>query len=168
MAAFNHRNVASEKPFAHASKHAQEIAAARPDAFHRVGVNFSNPVTIIIAGPLTVSRCMTDGLMDTAGGTKVMVGRPLIGGDDCVGARMGHQHWFQRGAIRVFAEAQPDVPTAAPHDSDNRWARGGPGSMATRLVRAPTRRVLRIGVLAPFLASVLIQFIGFGHRIGQR
>jgi len=131
-------------------------------------MNFPNPVAIIIARPLPLSRRVADGLVGPSGGGEVTVGRPFIGVDDRVGAGMGHHQPFQPGAITVFAEAQPDVPTAAPDDSHNRWTIGGPGPMAARLVGAAARRVVRIGVSAPFLASVLIQFIGFSHRIGQR
>jgi hypothetical protein len=38
--------------------------------------------------------------------------------------------------------------------------------MTTRLVRPPAWWVSRISVSAAFLASVLIQFIGFGYWIG--
>ena len=80
---------------------------------------------------------------------------------------MGFHKRLKRGAIAVVAEMQPDLPTAAPHDPDNRRTIAGPGSVAARLVRSAAWWVERVSVFAAFLASVLIQFIGFSHWVGE-
>ena len=89
MGALKHRDVSGQKPFADTTKQAKEVAAAGPNAFHRVIVNFPNAVTIIIARPFAASWRMTDGLVKTSRGGEVLIGRPFISVDDRIGARMG-------------------------------------------------------------------------------
>ena len=131
-------------------------------------MDFPNTITVIIARPLAASQRVANRLVTTATRGEVLIGRALIGGDDCVGARMGDHEWFQRGAISVFTDLEANVATAAPDDPDNRRTIAGPGPVAARLVGPPARWVSRISMFAAFLASVLIQFIGFGHWVGQR
>jgi hypothetical protein len=167
MGAFKHRHVARQKPLTDTTEQAQEIAAPGPNAFHGVGMDFANTITVIIARPLAASGRVTNRLVTTATRGEVLIGRPFIGGDDRVGARLGEHEWFQRGPISPFTEVQADLPTAAPDDPYNRWAVGGPSPVAARLVGSPARWVSRISVFATFLFGVLIQFIGFCHWIGQ-
>jgi hypothetical protein len=55
VAGFKHRDVSSQKPFADATKETHQIAAAGPNAFYRVVVDFANAITVIIARPLAAS-----------------------------------------------------------------------------------------------------------------
>src|SRR5262245_7408680 len=80
---------------------------------------------------------------------------------------MGFHERLKRGAIAMVAQTQPNLPTVAPHDPDNRRTIIGPGSMTTCLVRPAAWRVEWISVFSAFLASILIQFIGFGHWVGE-
>ena len=167
VAAFKHRDVSSQKPFADATEETQEVTAAGPDAFHRVVVDFANTITIIIARPLTAPWRMANRLVTTASGGQVLIGRPFISVDDRLRASMGDHERFQRGAIRPFTEAQTDHTTAPPDDPDNWRTIAGPGSVAARLVGPLARWVSWISVFAAFLASILIQLIGFGDWVGQ-
>jgi hypothetical protein len=167
VATLKHRDVSSQKPFADTTKEPQEIATARPNAFHRVIVDFANAITIIITRPFALSWRMADSPVDTTSGCELPISRPLIGVDDRIIAGVGQEQWLKRGAVAVVAEAQPDLPTATPHNPDNRWAITSPGSVTTRLVGPATWRISHISVFAPFLASVLIEFIGFGHWVGE-
>jgi hypothetical protein len=169
VAALKYRDVSCQKPLTDTTKQAQEIAAAGPNAFHGVVMDLANTISIIIiARPLAAPWRMANRLVTTASGSKVLIGCPFIGVDDRVAARMGDHEWFQRGAISPFTEAQADSATATPDNPDNRRTIAGPTSVAARLVGPAARRVSRISVFAAFLASVLIEFIGFGHWIGQR
>jgi hypothetical protein len=49
VATLKERDVSSQKPLADATKQTQECATARPNPFHRVGMDFANAITIIIA-----------------------------------------------------------------------------------------------------------------------
>jgi hypothetical protein len=104
VGALKHCDVASQKPLADATKQAKESAASCPNAFHRIIVDFTNAITVIIARPLAVPRCVADGLVTTAGGGEVLIGRPLVSVDGRIVTGMGHDQPFQCGAIRVFAE----------------------------------------------------------------
>jgi len=44
-------NIATEKVLTHAAKGAQAVATPCPHAFHRTGMHFSKPVTVIVAQP---------------------------------------------------------------------------------------------------------------------
>ena len=59
------------------------------------------------------------------------------------------------------------MATVAPDNSDNRRTIAGPGSVAARLVGPPAWWVEPLGVFAAFLTGVLIEFVGFGHWVGQ-
>src|SRR5262245_26729294 len=113
-------------------------------------------ITVIIACLFSASRRMADGLMATSGSGEVLIGCPLVGVDNWIGARMGHDQRLKRGAIRVFAQAQPDLPTSASHDPHNRGTIRGQRPVTTRLVRSPARWVAGVGMLAPFFAGVLV------------
>jgi hypothetical protein len=167
VATLKHRDVTRQKPLTEATEQAQEIAAAGPNAFHGIVMDFANTITIIIARPLAAPWRMANRLVRTACGSKVLIRRPFIGVDDRAGARMSDHEWFQRGPISPFTEAQADRGTAPPDDSDNRRTIAGPSSVAARLVGPTMRRVSRISVFAAFLASILIEFIGFRHWVGQ-
>jgi hypothetical protein len=68
-------------------------------------VDFATAITVIIARPLTAPWRVADGLVTTTSGREVLIGCPLIGGDNRVAAGMAHNEWFKRGTIGVFAEA---------------------------------------------------------------
>jgi hypothetical protein len=70
VAAFKYRDVASQKPFIDATKETEEIAAAGPNAFHRVVMDFPNAITIIIARPLALSWRMANGLVGSSTGAR--------------------------------------------------------------------------------------------------
>jgi hypothetical protein len=53
-AEFTDRDVASEVALMHPSKGTQKIPHARPSSFDRVGMDFPNAVTIVIAGPFAL------------------------------------------------------------------------------------------------------------------
>jgi hypothetical protein len=167
MGAFKHHDVACQKPLTDATEQAQEIAAPGPNAFHRVGMHFANAIIVIIARPLATSRCMANRLVPTTRRGEVLIGRPFIGVDGRIAAGMGHHQRFQRGPISPFTDPQADMTTAAPDNPDCRRTIAGPGPVAARLIGPPARWVERVGVFAAFLAGVLIQFVGFGHRVGE-
>jgi hypothetical protein len=167
VGALKYRDVSSQKPFADTTKQAQEIAAAGPNAFHGVGMDFPNAITIRIACPLAAWRGVANRLVTTATRGQVLIGRPFIGGDDRVGARMSDHQPFQRGPISPFTDPQPNVATVAPNNPHNRWAVAGPGPMAARLVSPPAWWVAWVSMLTPFLFGVLIQFVGFGEWVGE-
>jgi hypothetical protein len=161
VAALKHRDISSQKPFADATKETQKIAPASPNAFARVVVDFTNAITVIIARPLALSSSMADGLMMTASGGEVLIGCPLVVVDSCDGTSMRYKQRLKCGAIGGFAEAQADLSALTSHNPDNRRTVALPGSVTTRLVRPPAWWVTLLGMLAAFLASILIQFIRF-------
>ena len=167
MTAFKHHNVASQKPFAQATKQAQEIAAACPNAFHRVVMDFANAITVIITRPLAPSWRMAHCLVTTTSGSKVLIGRPFIRVDNRVGASMAEHEGLQGGPISPFTNLEADMATAASDDTDNWGTIALPGSVATRLIGSWARRIERVSVFAAFLTGVLIEFVGFGHWVGQ-
>jgi hypothetical protein len=167
VAAFKHRNIASQKPFAQATKQTQEIAAACPNALHRVGMDFANAITVIITCPLAPSWCMADCLVATASGSKMLIGRPFISVDSRVGARMAEHEGFQGGPISPLTNLETDVTTAASDDTDNWGTIAGPSSVATRLIGSPARWVERVSMFAALLTGILIEFVGFGHWVGE-
>jgi hypothetical protein len=167
VAAFKHRNIASQKPFAQATKQTQEIAAARPNALHRVGMDFANAITVIITRPLATAWRMANCLVTTASGGEVLIGRPFISVDNRVGARMGEHEGFQCGPISPFTNLEADMATEAADNTDNWGTIAGPRPVATRLIGPPARWVEPLSVFAAFLTGVLIEFVGFGHWVGQ-
>src|SRR6266545_4656886 len=120
MGTFKHHDVARQKPLTDATEQAKGVSAPGPNAFHRVVMDFANAITVIIARPLAMSRCMANCLVTTASGGEVLIGRPFIGVDDRVGARMGDHEGFQCGPISVVTDPKADMATAAPDNSDNR------------------------------------------------
>ena len=68
----------------------------------------------------------------------------------------------------MFADLQADLAASAPDHPHNRWAIGVPRPVATRLVGAAAGRIVRIGVCAPFLARILVEFVALGQAVGQR
>ena len=167
VAAFKHRTIASEKPFTQATKQTQEIAAARPNALHRVVMDFANAITVIITRPLATVGCMANRLVTTASGGAVLRGRPFISVDDRVGARMGEHEGFQCGPISPFPNPAADLTTAAPDNTGNWGTIAGPRPVATRLIGPAPRWVERVSVFAALLTGILIAFVGFGHWVGQ-
>jgi hypothetical protein len=167
MGAFKHHDVACQKPLTDATEQAKEVSTAGPNAFHGVVMNFANAITVIITCPLAILGCMANCLMTTACGSEVLIGRPFIGVDDRIIARMGNYKRFQRGAIRPFTDPQPDMTTAPPNDPHNRRMVAGPSAVAAHLIGPVARWVSCISVFAAFLTGVLIEFVGFGHWVGQ-
>ena len=78
---------------------------------------------------------------------------------------MGFDKGLERRSITVVTDLQADVSAAAANHPGNRWSITLPGAMTTGLVGTAARRVSWISMLMAFLASVLVQFIGFGHII---
>src|SRR5262245_478460 len=130
-------------------------------------MDFANAITIIIARPVALSWRMANGLMGSSTGGEVLIGCPFIGVDDRIIARMTEHEGFQCGPSRVFTHLKADVTTVAPNNPDNWGTITLPGSVATRLIGPPPRWVERVGVFAAFLTGVLIEFVGFGHWVGE-
>ena len=80
-------------------------------------------------------------------------------------ARMGFHKGLERCSITVVTDLQADVSAAAANHPGNRWSISLPGAMPTGLVGTTARRVSWISMLVAFLASVLVEFIGFGHIV---
>jgi integral membrane sensor domain MASE1 len=78
---------------------------------------------------------------------------------------MGFHERLERRAITVVTDLQADVPAGAANHSGNRWSIRIPRAMTTGLIGTTTGRIGWISVLVTFLASVLVEFIGFGHII---
>lgn len=67
--------------------------------------------------------------------------------------------------ITVVTDLQAKLPAATANHPCNRWSITLPRAMPTGLIGTPARRVCWISVFVAFLASVLVEFIGFSHRI---
>lgn len=167
MGAFKHHDVARQKPLTDATEQAKEIAAPGPNAFHRVGMDFANAITVIIARPLAPVGCMANRLVTTASGAEVLIGRPVIGVDDRVGARMGDHERFQCGPISVLTDPEADLAAVATDNADNRGTIALPRPVAARLIGSAAWWVEHLGVFAAVLTGVLVQFVGFGHWVGH-
>jgi hypothetical protein len=130
-------------------------------------MDFANTIIIIIARPFALSWRMANGLMGSSTGGEMVIGCPFIGVDDRIIARMGEHEGFECGPIRVFTHLEADLTTAAPDNPDDWGTIALPGSVAARLIGPPPRWVERVGVFAAFLTGVLIEFVGFGHWVGE-
>ena len=91
---FKHRDISGQKPFAETTKQPQEVAQACPNAFHRVVVDFPNPITMIIARPFPLSRSMADPLMDTTRCRESVIGRPFISVESGIRPGMLFNQWL--------------------------------------------------------------------------
>src|SRR5262245_51989100 len=60
------------------------------------------------------------------------------------------------------------MTTSAPDESDNRRTITGPCPVATCLIGSVARRVEHLAVFTALLTGVLIEFVGFGHWVGER
>jgi hypothetical protein len=69
--------------------------------------------------------------------------------------------------ITVVTNLQADVPARAANHPGNRWSISLPRTMPTGFIGTAAGRVCWIGMFVAFFAGVLVQFIGFGHRIRQ-
>jgi len=78
---------------------------------------------------------------------------------------MGFHKGLERRSIAMVTDLQADVPAAAANHPGNRWSITLPGAMTTRLISTTARRVSWISVFVAFLASVLVEFIGFGQIV---
>jgi hypothetical protein len=72
---------------------------------------------------------------------------------------------LERRTIAAVTDLQADVPAAAANHPGNWWSITLPGAMTTGFIGTTARRVSWISVFVAFLASVLVEFIGFSHRI---
>jgi len=80
---------------------------------------------------------------------------------------MGFHKGLERRTIAAVTDLQADVPAAAANHPGNRWPITLPGAMTTGLIGTTARRVSGISMVMAFLASVLVEFIDFGHRVRQ-
>src|SRR5260221_3100516 len=80
---------------------------------------------------------------------------------------MGFHKGLERRTIAAVTDPQADVPAAAANPPGNRWSITLPGAMPTGVIGTTARRVSWISMLVAFLASVFVEFIGFGHRVRQ-
>ena len=69
--------------------------------------------------------------------------------------------------ITVVTNLQADVPARAANHPGNRWSISLPRAMPTGFIGTAAGWIRWVSVLVTFLAGVLVQFIGFGHRIRQ-
>ena len=67
--------------------------------------------------------------------------------------------------IAVVTDLQADLRAATANHPCNRWSITLPSAMTTGVIGTVARRVCWISVFVAFLASVLVEFIGFGQRI---
>lgn len=130
-------------------------------------MDFANAITVIITRPLAPSWRMAHCLVTTASRGEVLIGRPFISVDNRVGARMAEHEGLQGGPISPFTHLEADMATAASDDTDNWGTIALPGSVATRLIGSPARWIEHLSVFTAFLTGVLIEFVGFGHWVGQ-
>jgi hypothetical protein len=154
-----------QEPLTHASEGAQEVSHARPDSFDRIGMDFADTIAVIITRPFTVSRGMANSLMASARLCYVAIGRPLIGVDRRIITGMPFHERLKCGTITGVTNLQAELRAATANHTRNRWPIVLPGSMATGFIGTAARRVGNVRVFAAFLASVLVEFIGFGHSI---
>src|SRR5260221_7181306 len=78
---------------------------------------------------------------------------------------MGFHKGLERRTIAAVTDPQADVPAAAANHPGNRWSITLPGAMPTGVIGTTARRGSWVRMLGAFLASVLVAFIGFGHRV---
>lgn len=153
------------EPLTHASEGAQEVSHARPDSFDRVGMDFADTIAVIITRPFTVSRSIANRLMASTRRCYVAIGRPRIGGDCRIITGMPFHERLKRGTIADVTNLQAELRAAPSNHTRNRWPIALPGSMATGFSGTAAGSVGNVGVFAAFLASVLVEFIGFSHSI---
>jgi hypothetical protein len=67
--------------------------------------------------------------------------------------------------ISGVTDLQAQLPAAAANHPGNRRSITLPRAMTTRLIGTAAGRICWISVFAAFLASVLVEFIGFSQRI---
>src|SRR5262245_16647065 len=101
-----HGAVLVQEPLTHATEGAQEVSRASPDAFDRVGMDFTDAIAVIITRPFAVSRRMADGLMASARLCYVAIGRPFIGVDRRIIAGMPFHQRLKRRTGAVVTDLQ--------------------------------------------------------------
>src|SRR5512133_674611 len=117
----------------HATKGAQKRSHPSPHPFGRIGMHFTEAVTIIVTSPFL------DGMTDSGMGslelviTVVFIGVDLSGG---LGELMNMP--TKGGARRIADDAQPHLSALSPNRPDNRGTIIGIGSPSTPFIRPPS------------------------------
>ena len=117
-------------------KRTEEIANRCPNAFNRVGVDFSDPIRIGISCPLSfpMAHCgMTP--------IKSRITAPFISIHS--GSRFGELMHMrkQRLLIGLMHDPQPDLTRLASYGAYNWWSVFGIGATTPAFIRTATRRV---------------------------
>ena len=120
----------------HPPKRTEEIANRCPNAFNRVGVDFSDPIRISISCPLSfpVANCgMTP--------IESRITAPLI--RIYSGSQLGELMHMrkQRLFIGLMHDPQSDLTRLASYGAYNRWSVFGIGATTPAFIRTATRRV---------------------------
>lgn len=109
------RDVLPEKPFADAAERPKEVAQARPEPFHRVAMDLTDAVTVVVARPLAVaSLAVMDGAMGTARARQLIVRGPFVGVDDAVCVRLAHNEPWSVTRVLSLVTRSATAPVSRP------------------------------------------------------
>jgi hypothetical protein len=123
----------------------QKITCCRPQAFDRVGMNFSYSITVIISCPLFLA--VTDRAVRSL---DLIVALPFIG--VTLGRLLGiTMHvLLQSLAVCMPTDSQAALPTLSANGSNHRWPIIFIRAVPALLVRSATWRIQRISMLFAF------------------
>src|SRR5437867_1812855 len=126
---------------AHSSEGTQEVAQARPDAFHGVAMDFADAIAIVVTRPFPLTRCMVDRLVRASRGGQMVVGFPFIGVDRGRDHRFAHYEGLQFVTISMLHHPQADLPAFTAHQPGNGRSIVFKGAVAALFVSPTPRRV---------------------------
>ena len=165
MRPFKDGHILRQILFMYASKGAQEIAQAGPDAFHGVAVNFADAIAIVVSGifPLGMThRVMTPSRLD-----QMVVGRRFV---------RVHRSGFGRGSfdlrpngllLGVLTDGQTNLARSSSHYPLNRGAIVWHSAQASAIISAAARWIFCVPLERAFFARILKHLVCFRRQIGQ-
>src|SRR5215813_274877 len=159
---FAHGQIVRQILLVDATKGAQKIAGGGPQAFDGVGVDFTEAIAVIIAGPFFLA--MPHGGVDPI---DAIVPLPFVGVTRGIFFGVAVHVFLPRLPIGMLTHPQPALatfPTAGPHDGR---AIILIGPVASSFVGATPWRIARIAVVVAFFPRVLTHLIGFCLVISQ-
>jgi len=129
----------------HPTKRTQKRSHPGPHPFGCIGMDFANPVTIIVACPFLDG--MTDGGM---GSLELAIALRFISIDLSIGVGELMNMPTKDGSCRIGDNAQPHLPALSPNCPDDWGTIIGIGSPSTPFVGPPSWRVRWITVFITF------------------
>jgi hypothetical protein len=153
--------------FVHASEGTQVIAQAGSGAFHRVVMDFTHPIAVIVPRPFAPTWRVTNLLEYASLLWQVIIGLPFIRvhGTACRG--MGFYKRLKRPTVAMMTHLQTNLTTFSAHHTGYRRMTILPGTMSFDLVSPPPGWIIGIPMFATLFACIMIHFIGFGDGVEQ-